>query len=251
MRTERSRLLKKAFLLTCRGDAYSYFTAARPSVSRHIYSISLPRSSADVEALRSGKAKNPEPTLLPGQLVKKGEKADLASYKISFSTSGGAYQLDYGPSDNGCAASRRIANLTLAFALQTGRAFLGKSCTKSKIRVRCSWLSFLSHGRSLTSPLSPADAPLILTDNAPLAERDASYLHADITHSRMVLEDAGAGTGDVEVNVMEIRPPMMDESGRTKYPVLFQVSVLASRQSLSLYTSDQIYVVYPQVRRAE
>lgn len=67
---------------------------------------------------------------------------------------------------------------------------------------------------------------MILTDNAALAERDAGYLHADLAHSRVMLRDGGAGTGDVEVNVMEIRPPMMDESGRTKYPVLFQVSVL-------------------------
>ncbi|TKA51992.1 hypothetical protein B0A53_05076 [Rhodotorula sp. CCFEE 5036] len=155
-----------------------YFTAARPSVSRHIYSIPLPRSFADLEALRSGKAKHPEPTLLPGQLVKKGEKAGLASYKVSFSKGGGAYQLDYdGPS--------------------------------------IPWQKLYK--------VEDPDAPLILTDNAAFAERAASYLHADITHSRMVLEDAGAGTGDVEVNVMEIRPPMMDESGRTKYPVLFQV----------------------------
>ncbi|KWU42198.1 hypothetical protein RHOSPDRAFT_21578 [Rhodotorula sp. JG-1b] len=155
-----------------------YFTAARPSVSRHIYSIPLPPSTAELDALRSGKAKHPEPTLVPGQVVKKGDKADLASYKIKFSKGAGAYQLDYdGPS--------------------------------------VPWQKLYKVG--------DPDAPVILTDNAALAERDASYLHADITHSRVMLRDGGAGTVDVEVNVMEIRPPMMDESGRTKYPVLFQV----------------------------
>lgn len=84
---------------------------------------------------------------------------------------------------------------------------------------------FSGSGARSPCPFSPADVPVTLTDNAALAERDASYLHADITHSRVMLRDGGAGTGDVEVNVMEIRPPMMDESGRTKYPVLFQVSV--------------------------
>ena len=91
---------------------------------------------------------------------------------------------------------------------------------------------------------------MILTDNAALAERDASYLHAVITHSRMVLEDAGAGTGDVEVNVMEIRPPMMDESGRTKYPVLFQVSVLASHSSLSHSSLSHSSLSPPRLTRA-
>lgn len=64
---------------------------------------------------------------------------------------------------------------------------------------------------------------MTLTENAALAERDASYLHAEVAHSRVMLQKSGAGTGDVNVNVMEIRPPLMDESGRTKYPVLFQV----------------------------
>lgn len=29
-----------------------------------------------------------------------------------------------------------------------------------------------------------------------------------------------------ELNVQEIRPPRMDDSGRVKYPVLFRVSVI-------------------------
>lgn len=95
-----------AFLLTRENTGHSYFTAARPSVSRHIFSIPLPRSTAELDALRSGKAKHPEPTLVPGQVVKKGDKADLASYKIKFSKGAGAYQLDYGSSDPDCASSR-------------------------------------------------------------------------------------------------------------------------------------------------
>ena len=30
-------------------------------------------------------------------------------------------------------------------------------------------------------------------------------------------------TNAIELNVMELRPPSMDDSGRTKYPVLFRV----------------------------
>ena len=224
---------ESGLLADSRVSGYSYFTAARPSVSRHIYSIPLPPSTAELDALRSGKAKHPEPTLVPGQVVKKGDKADLASYKIKFSKGAGAYQLDYGPSDADCASSRRTANLTLPFLCRWAERSLAKAV--QSWRSWCVAPGFLlHHGRSLTSPLSHADAPVILSDNAALAERDASYLHADITHSRVMLRDGGAGTVDVEVNVMEIRPPMMDESGRTKYPVLFQVSVLASRNTVSL-----------------
>lgn len=36
------------------------------------------------------------------------------------------------------------------------------------------------------------------------------------------------GDVSVELNALEIRPPRMDDSGRTKYPVLFQVYVFLS-----------------------
>ncbi|GAA6056636.1 hypothetical protein JCM3770_006322 [Rhodotorula araucariae] len=78
--------------------------------------------------------------------------------------------------------------------------------------------------------LFKADDPhfsLTLANNSRLAALDKQYAHAEITHSRLALpgtEDAlGPGTGAVEVNVQELRPPLMDESGKTKYPVLFQV----------------------------
>ncbi|GAA5990808.1 hypothetical protein JCM10908_000026 [Rhodotorula pacifica] len=157
-----------------------YFTAARPSIARHVYSVPLLRSASELEALRSSSKKRPEPTLLPGQKVNDGEKAgtELAAYKVKFSTRGGAYQLDYdGPN--------------------------------------IPWQNLYK--------VADPEVPFPLTDNAALASQDDAYLHASITHSREKITDAGAGTGDVEVNVMEIRPPMMDESGRTKYPVLFQV----------------------------
>ncbi|BGP47610.1 Dipeptidyl peptidase 4 [Rhodotorula kratochvilovae] len=71
------------------------------------------------------------------------------------------------------------------------------------------------------------DFSLTLANNSRLAALDAQYAHAQITHSRLALpgtKDAlGAGTGAVELNVQELRPPLMDESGKTKYPVLFQV----------------------------
>ena len=36
-----------------------------------------------------------------------------------------------------------------------------------------------------------------------------------------------------ELNVREIRPPNMDDSGRTKYPVLFHPFVLSSSMTIN------------------
>ena len=108
--------LERDLLADPRIDYYSYFTAARPSVSRHVYSIPLPRSSADLEALRSGKAKHPEPILFPGQVVGKSEDADLASYKVKFSKGASAYQLDYGPHDECMSLAEQPISRFLCFA---------------------------------------------------------------------------------------------------------------------------------------
>ena len=39
------------------------------------------------------------------------------------------------------------------------------------------------------------------------------------------ITDVNVSTSLAELNVREIRPPRMDDSGKTKYPVLFQVYV--------------------------
>jgi len=75
----------------------------------------------------------------------------------------------------------------------------------------------------------PAGFSLTLANNSALAARDAQYAHAELVHSRITLpgtcDALGAGTGDVELDAMELRPPLMDLSGKTRYPVLFQVYV--------------------------
>ncbi|KAF9037893.1 dipeptidyl aminopeptidase [Hymenopellis radicata] len=56
----------------------------------------------------------------------------------------------------------------------------------------------------------------LLTDNARLSNITAEYEAPTIIHS--TIENDG-----YELNVKEIRPPRMDDSGRTKYAVLFKV----------------------------
>ncbi|KAG8722707.1 hypothetical protein FRC08_012586 [Ceratobasidium sp. 394] len=56
----------------------------------------------------------------------------------------------------------------------------------------------------------------VLTDNKELNETSALFQMPVITRS--TIESDG-----YELNVMEIRPPKMDETGRKKYPVLFRV----------------------------
>lgn len=60
------------------------------------------------------------------------------------------------------------------------------------------------------------DFDYVLTENPQLNETLATYELPIVTHS--TLESDG-----YELNVLEMRPPRMDDSGRTKYPVLFRV----------------------------
>ncbi|GAA5973880.1 hypothetical protein JCM21900_004734 [Sporobolomyces salmonicolor] len=64
-----------------------------------------------------------------------------------------------------------------------------------------------------------------LVDNAALTKVDTQFQHAEISYSTVTVEPttASADGNKVELNAMELRPPLMDVSGRTKYPVLFQV----------------------------
>ncbi|KAJ3001489.1 hypothetical protein NUW54_g6389 [Trametes sanguinea] len=56
----------------------------------------------------------------------------------------------------------------------------------------------------------------VLTENPQLNDTLAQYELPIVTHS--TIESDG-----YELNVLEMRPPRMDDSGRTKYPVLFRV----------------------------
>ncbi|RPD57299.1 dipeptidyl aminopeptidase [Lentinus tigrinus ALCF2SS1-7] len=60
------------------------------------------------------------------------------------------------------------------------------------------------------------DFDYVLTENPQLNETLATYELPIRTHS--TIESDG-----YELNVLELRPPRMDDSGRTKYPVLFRV----------------------------
>ena len=56
----------------------------------------------------------------------------------------------------------------------------------------------------------------VLTDNKALNQTNAEFQSPLITRS--TIESDG-----YELNVMEMRPPGMDDTGRVKYPVLFRV----------------------------
>ncbi|KAG6828503.1 hypothetical protein H0H92_007779 [Tricholoma furcatifolium] len=56
----------------------------------------------------------------------------------------------------------------------------------------------------------------LLTNNDLLANRTMEYEAPTVVHSTIISDG-------YELNVREIRPPRMDDSGRVKYPVLFQV----------------------------
>ncbi|GJN88898.1 hypothetical protein Rhopal_001869-T1 [Rhodotorula paludigena] len=166
-----------------------YFIAANPTVARHLYSIPLPSSPADLSALRNGSKRLAEPTklsLVRGEKERKSkgkeEDAEMANYAVSVSPGGGVYQLNYEGPD-------------------------------------VPWQKLFK--------VDDPNYSLTLANNSRLATLDPQYQHARIVHSVVALpgtQDAlGKGTGLVKLNAMEIRPPMMDESGKTKYPVLFQV----------------------------
>lgn len=80
----------------------------------------------------------------------------------------------------------------------------------------------------------------VLTDNASLNQTWSEFETPVISHGKIDSDGYGAcrrscfllrpcfaqnGQTCAELNVKEIRPPRMDDSGRTKYPVLFRVYV--------------------------
>ena len=77
----------------------------------------------------------------------------------------------------------------------------------------------------------------VLTDNTKLNETLTSFATATVTYSTIISDGYGKclfqisdlieTNGPLELNVKEMRPPRMDDSGRTKYPVFFQVCELS------------------------
>ncbi|GAA5989679.1 hypothetical protein JCM5350_001661 [Sporobolomyces pararoseus] len=69
----------------------------------------------------------------------------------------------------------------------------------------------------------------ILTNNSALRTIDSQFQHAEISYPTIAINPQVGNELEmtkekkVELNAMELRPPLMDVSGRTKYPVLFQV----------------------------
>ncbi|GAA6041035.1 hypothetical protein JCM8097_004686 [Rhodosporidiobolus ruineniae] len=172
---------------------FVYLLAARPSIERHLLRVPLPRSQAALDALRSGKARVEPPVQLSegGEDGKKrqgqGGERTRGVYSASFSPGGGVYLLNYEGPD-------------------------------------LPWQKLFK--------VDDPDYVLPFTLNTALRTLDESYAHAEIAYSTLKIPDtdparpASEGGGksvEVEVNVMEMRPPLMDVSGRTKYPVLFQV----------------------------
>ncbi|KAI0091440.1 dipeptidyl aminopeptidase [Irpex rosettiformis] len=137
-----------------------YFRAANPSsLQRHLYSIPLPTTEAEVEA-----ASKIEPKPLTN--VK-----SAGYYDASFSPQGGFYLLTYGG-----------PNAPWQNILKTSDSAFVRPFTENS---------------ALNNTLLQYELPVVIYST---------------------IESDG-----YELNVREIRPPHMDDTGKTKYPVLFQV----------------------------
>lgn len=94
------------------------------------------------------------------------------------------------------------------------------------------------------------DFDYVLTDNAALNTTLGDFEAATVTYS--TVDSDGYGEPFVlipstslvysvsELNVKEMRPPKMDDSGRTKYPVLFLVWVLGFGSYPCFYDFQQL-----------
>ncbi|KAJ6581126.1 dipeptidyl aminopeptidase [Mycena capillaripes] len=79
-------------------------------------------------------------------------------------------------------------------------------------------LSYLGPGIPNQKVVKAADSEFeyVLTTNERLTNVTEEYETATVVHSTIEVDG-------YELNVKEVRPPRMDDSGRTKYPVLFRV----------------------------
>lgn len=120
--------------------------------------------------------------------------------------------------DSICSATRdRVSPTRKSFRPQTA------------VRTRV-WTKNRAH--KLNSLSLPA-FEYVLTTNERLTNVTEDFESATVVHSTIEVDGYGGLTGFLrladsaddrpELNVKEIRPPRMDDSGRTKYPVLFRV----------------------------
>ncbi|KAL8279638.1 hypothetical protein RQP46_007951 [Phenoliferia psychrophenolica] len=75
-----------------------------------------------------------------------------------------------------------------------------------------------------------SDFVAVLADNAALAKVDEQFMKADVSYTTVK-------SHGYDLNVLEMRPPFMDLSGRTKYPIL--VSVYGGPASQKVQTTFQ------------
>jgi hypothetical protein len=71
-------------------------------------------------------------------------------------------------------------------------------------------------------PFCRAGFNFVLTDNKKLNETNAEFQSPIVTISTIMSDG-------YEINVKEMRPPGLDESGRVRYPVLFRVCAASPR----------------------
>ncbi|GAA5991505.1 hypothetical protein JCM11641_001188 [Rhodosporidiobolus odoratus] len=183
-------------------QGFAYILAARPSTSRHVLRIALPRSQADLTTLRASGPIEP----------------------VQLTANATATALKQGNQEEGGGAGAGGVWYTASFSARGGwfvENYEGLYVPRQRLRK-----------------VEDDKYSLTLADNADLAALDKEYQHAQLVYSTISVPVGGNGNGNdngngngkntkkeemVEVNAMEIRPPNMDLSGRTKYPVLVQV----------------------------
>ncbi|KAJ7230529.1 dipeptidyl aminopeptidase [Mycena pura] len=139
-------------------NAIVYFEAANPSISRHVYAVSLPSLNLASEQV----------VLAPTPLT---DSSEAAYYTADFSPQAGFYLLSYnGP------------GIPVQKVIKSG----------------------------------DSEFEYVLTTNERLANVTEEYEKATVLYSTIEVDG-------YDLNYKEVRPPRMDDSGRTKYPVMFRV----------------------------
>lgn len=168
------------------------------------------------------------------------ETKERGHYSVSFSPFGGVYQLNYGsyrPSlsrfekihrGRGDGSRRPLPVRTEGPGVPWQKLVKLDDPGKLPLLVPSLGSGQFSTHRSIRS--QPAYTH-VLTNNTVLREKDAKFQHAEISYPTITIDSPLQSDvkAKVELNAMELRPPLMDLSGKTKHPVLFQVYVFPSR----------------------
>jgi dipeptidyl aminopeptidase len=162
--------------------ACSYVLAAAPSTERHVYSAALPAKGADTKALADW-----VPTT---EVLTSDDKPSY--FGARFSPGAGFWVESYeGPG----VPSQRV------------RSAPGSDGAPAFVPTAAFHSAYWPH-----RPRS-GEVDLVLEDNAELAALVADYLLPTAQWTTATVDD-------IVLNVKEIRPPNMDESGKTRYPLL-------------------------------